>query len=211
MAACSRWLSASPGCAWRVRLATEAGQSGDKSPHSKKLARIYIARSFGVRRLVAAFLPSWLAGSIGLRRIGRAAGPFIHTFGGMPACSRWLSVFRDTTGKCAEEVRTPAGVRILKISNRWCRKLRSTTGYKRPSLRDEERIRSQLLRDENEAVIHVRQYLACLLAYRYARVPDGFSAFGLALTLMSRTRQNRLRSQVGSFFEAGPIRYRGRF
>ena len=36
-----------------------------------------------------------------------------------------------------EAVTTPAGVRILRIPNRWCRKLRSTTGYKLPSLQDE--------------------------------------------------------------------------
>jgi len=59
-------------------------------------------------------------------------------------------------------------------------KERSATGYKRPSLRD-----------ENKAVIHVRHDLACLLAYRYARLPDVFLSFGLALTSTSHTRVSR--------------------
>jgi class 3 adenylate cyclase len=34
---------------------------------------------------------------------------------------------------------TPAGVQVLIMMNRWCRKKRSTTGYKLRSLRDQER------------------------------------------------------------------------
>ena len=79
-------------------------------------------------------------------------GPFIHSFGGIAACSRWWSVVGDTTGNrqgfgtpegvpagfSRRDIRkvagAPAGARFSSLNVRWFRKMRSTTGYKLRSL-----------------------------------------------------------------------------